>query len=135
MHAKRGLTGINPLRITIGLDGMIQWPFYCHHLKAEWLRSIISFYRLRNMSKTPKLCLFENLHTMVAAAILFFFREQTLTWAVSRHKIFNFICSKVCTLMSWHDIDIIIMKYWLVLSRYMLNNVNFTGGEICCSTL
>ena len=36
--------------------------FSCHNLKAECLRSILSFYRTQNTSKTPKLCLFENLH-------------------------------------------------------------------------
>ena len=41
--------------------------FYCHHLKAECMRSILSFYRTQNTSKMPKLCLFENLHEMVTA--------------------------------------------------------------------
>ena len=36
--------------------------FSCHNLKAECLRSILSFYRTQNTSKTPKLCQFENLH-------------------------------------------------------------------------
>ena len=71
-----------PLRITIWSDGIIQLPFYCHHLKAECMRSILSFYRLQNTSKTPKLCLFENLHSIVAAGIWFSLGELTLKQAV-----------------------------------------------------
>ena len=32
---KRGLTGNNPLRITIGSDGIIQWPFHCESWMPE----------------------------------------------------------------------------------------------------
>ena len=52
--AKRRFTWTDPLRITVGSHGMIQCPFYCHHIKAECLRSFLSFYRLQNTSKTPK---------------------------------------------------------------------------------
>ena len=36
-------------------------------------------------------------------------------WTASRRQILNFIRSKLCTLMYWHDINIIIIKHWLVL--------------------
>ena len=62
--------GTDPLRITIGSHGIIQGPFFGHFLKAECLRSILSFYRLQNAYKTSKLCLFENLCTLVAAVFL-----------------------------------------------------------------
>lgn len=76
--AKRGFTGTEPLRITVGSHGMIQCPFYCHHIKAECLRSFLSFYRLKNTSKTPKFyAKFENLQSMIAA-IFFFLGELTL---------------------------------------------------------
>ena len=51
---------------------------------------------------------------MVAATILFFSGEVKLKLAVGRHKIFQYYSYKRMTLMYWHDIDIIIMKYWLV---------------------
>ena len=54
-----GLTPIGSPKIT--LDDQMGL-FSCHHLKAECLRSILSFYRTQNTSKTPKLCQFENLH-------------------------------------------------------------------------
>ena len=50
-----------------------------------------------------------------SAAILLFFRELTLNWAVSKSQIWNYIWSKVWTLMYWHDRDIILMRNWLVL--------------------
>ena len=36
-------------------------------------------------------------------------------WTASRRQILNFIRSKLCTLMYWHHINIIIIKHWLVL--------------------
>ena len=59
---KGDLLGLTPIE-----SPEITWDdpmglFYCHYLKAECLRSILSFCRPQNTSKTPKLCLFENLH-------------------------------------------------------------------------
>ena len=70
--------GTDPLRITIGSHDMIQGPSLGNFLIAECLRSILSFYRLQNTPKTPKLCLFENVCTVVAAAILPFLGEYEL---------------------------------------------------------
>ena len=50
-----------------------------------------------------------------AANILLFFRELTLNWALSKSQIWNYIWSKVWTLMYWHGRDIILMRNWLVL--------------------
>ena len=61
--------------------------FSCHNLNAECLRSILSFYRTQNTSKTPKLCLSENLNKMVAAPILYFLGELILRGAVSGSQI------------------------------------------------
>ena len=54
-----GLTPIGSPKIT--WDDKMDL-FSSHNLKAECLRSILSFYRTQNSSKTPKLCQFESLH-------------------------------------------------------------------------
>ena len=125
-----GLTPIGSPKITwddpMGL-------FYCHHLKAEYLRSILSFYRTQNTSKTPKLCLFENLNKMVAAPILYFWVniERSCQWISN----LNDIHTRGCTLMSRHDIDIKIIKHWLVLHNTCWITSYFTEGEIRFATL
>ena len=93
--------GTDPLRITIGSHGIIQGPFFGHFLKAECLRSILSFYRLQNAYKSSKLCLFENLCTLVAAVFL---GELTLQWAVWWHQILLYNHTRWCSyiLQTWY---------------------------------
>ena len=57
--------------------------------------------------------------------------ERSCQWASN----LNDIHTRVCTLMSSHDIDIIIIKHWLVLHNTSLITSYLTGGEICCITL
>ena len=76
--------------------------FSCHNLKAECLRSILSFYRTQNTSKTPKLWQFENLHKMVAAPIWYFLGEIMLRGAVSGSQIWMIFipeCVHLCPVM------------------------------------
>ena len=105
---KRGFTGTEPLRITVGSHGMIQCPFYCHHIKAECLGSFLSFYRLQN---TQVVCQVWKFAFNGCSHLVFLGRVNI---EVRCQQEPNFILPEVCQLIYWHDIDIIIMKYWLV---------------------
>ena len=75
---------------------------------------LLAFTDFKTHPKHPSYACFKICIQWLQPPSCFLFKEQTFTWAVNRHQMLNFIRSKVCTLMFWHDIDIIIMKYWLV---------------------
>ena len=69
------------------------------------------FQTSKKFQNTQVLCLFENLLTMVCSHHVSLGKVNI---EVSCQQVSNFLGPKVCTLMYWHDINIIIMKYWLV---------------------
>ena len=135
MCAKRGLTGTDTHRITWDHMGWSNGSFFLSQSES-WMPE--EYPKLLQNSKH-----FQNTQTMPvwkfalngsSPNLVFLGRvniERSCQWISN----LNDIHTRVCTLMSSHDIDIIIIKHWLVLHNTSLITSYLTGGEICCITL